>query len=109
MTEKAAPLYKVLRNRKMPRSSRFHDVTTVEASGRRWEEAKALCERLQREEAEAKPLQTSWTYDIFFCEREDIAKSQVGMKLRVARRKRRNTAAISTKQRGRAVQLVIQW
>lgn len=109
MTKQAAPLYKVLRSRKMPHTSRYYTVTTVEAAGLRWEDAKALSERLQSEEAEAKPLQTSWTYDIFFCEREDIAVSQVGKKLRVTRRKKRTTATAPNKQRVRAVQLAIQW
>jgi hypothetical protein len=109
MTEQAAPLYKVLRNHKLPITGRYFDVTTVEASGLRWEDAKALSDRLQREEAEAKPLQTCWTYDIFFSEREDIEKSRVGKRLRATKRKRRKTAAVPTKQPSRAVQLAIQW
>lgn len=112
MTEQAAPRYKVLRNHKLPVTSRYYDVTTVEASGLRWEEAKALSERLQREEAASKPLQTSWTIDIFFPEREDAVRSQVGMKLRQSRRQRRRAAAAPGRRRGRsaaAVQLSMKW
>lgn len=115
MTEQAPALYKVLRNHKLPITSKYYDVTTVEATGLRWEEAKALSERLQREEAEAHPLQTSWTYDIFYPEREDAKKSDVGYTLRKARRRRRKTATTPTRRRGRSKQpgrsgqLMMQW
>lgn len=102
-------LYRVLRNKRLPPTSRFYDVTTVEAEGLCWEAAKTLSERLQREEAESKPLQTSWTYDIFFCEREDAAKSRVGMRLRVSRRRKRNAAAVARPSAPQPAQLVIQW
>src|SRR5215213_2521669 len=100
-TNRQPVLYRVLRNRKLPPGGRYYDVTTAEA--------KALSDRLQREEAEAKPLQTSWTIDIFFCERMDAKKSQVGMSLRVSRRRKRKSTPAVTKPRGRATQLVIQW
>ena len=107
MSQQKPILYRVLRNHRLPLGSKFYDVTTVEAVGLNWTDAKALSERLQREEAESKPLQTSWTYDIFFCERMDIARSEVGMRLRKNRPSRRKAAPILKPQRDRAVQLVI--
>jgi len=108
-TNRQPVLYRVLRNRKLSPGGRYYDVTTAEAEGMCWVEAKALSDRLQREEAEAKPLQTSWTIDIFFCERMDAKKSQVGMSLRVSRRRKRKSTPAVTKPRGRATQLVMQW
>ncbi len=107
MSQPTVPLYRVLRNKRLPPDNKYYDVTTVEAEDLVWAEATALCERLQREEAEAKPLQTSWTYDIFFRERMDIAKTQVGMRLRVSRRRRRKAARAVTPPRDRALQLSI--
>lgn len=107
-------LYRVLRNKKLPITSRYYSVTTVEAEGLPWLEAKAMSERLYREEAAAKPLQTSWTHDIFFPERMDAEKSEVGYKLRKERRKRRKTVAVPRKGRRRktpalGVQLSMVW
>ena len=108
-------LYRVLRNRKLPPGDRYYDVTTVEAEGLSLTDARALSDRLQREEAEAKPRQTSWTFDIFFIEREDVAKSAVGMSLRVKRSRRRTAAPAATKRwtkrraQGGVRQMLLQW
>ena len=108
-------LYRVLRNHKLPITSEYYSVTTVEAEGLPLADARGLSERLQREEAEAHPRQTSWTYDIFFIEREDAEKSDVGYKLRKARPKRRKTENVlpkakeKTKAAARAGQLRLEW
>ena len=74
MTEESptkGPTYSVMRSRRLPPGSKhFHEVSIV-ATGLCWEVAKAECNRLEREEREAKPLQTSWTRDVFYCEREE--------------------------------------
>jgi hypothetical protein len=101
--------YRVLRNSKFPPGGKFYDATTIEAEGLCWDDAKAMSERLQQEEAASKPLQTSWTYDIFFCEREDVVKSQVGLSPRVCRSKRRKAVSAPARSPERAVQLAIQW
>ncbi len=115
MEQTASVKYRVLRNSKLPITSRYFCVTTVEAEGLSLTDARALSDRLQREEAEAKPRQTSWTYDIFFIEREDVEKSDVGFKLRKARPKRRKTENVLPKANGkgkaaaRAGQLRLEW
>jgi hypothetical protein len=111
MDQTASVKYRVLRNRKLPITSRYFSVTTAEAEGLSLEDARALSDRLQREEMAAKPRQTCWTIDIFFIEREDVIKSDVGYKLRKARRKRRKTQAVvpKGKAKGKASQLRLEW
>ena len=114
-TNRQPVLYRVLRNRKLPPGGRYYDVTTVEAEGLSLTDARALSDRLQSEEAAAKPRQTSWTFDIFFIEREDVAKSAVGMSLRVKRSRRRTAAPAARKRRtkrrpqGGGMQMLLQW
>jgi|SRR5215213_6394346 hypothetical protein len=114
-TNRQPVLYRVLRNRKLPPGGRYYDVTTVEAEGLSLTDARALSDHLQSEEAAAKPRQTSWTFDIFFIEREDVAKSAVGMSLRVKRSRRRTAAPAATKRRtkrrpqGVGMQMLLQW
>jgi hypothetical protein len=86
----------------LPIPSEYYSVTTVEAEGLSLVDARALSDRLQREEAAAKPRETSWTFDIFFIEREDAEKSDVGYKLRKARPKRRKTENVLPKAKGKA-------
>lgn len=100
--------YRVLRNARLPADSEFYSVTTVEAEGLCWEDAKALSDKLQREEAAAKPRQTCWTRDVFYPEREDAEKSCVGMKRR-RRRRRRGAASNAPPPPRQSTQLVIQW
>lgn len=62
--------YKVLRKRKLQPGGKKFDETSVVAEGMVWEEAKAISDGLERAEAAAKPTQTSWTRDVYYCERE---------------------------------------
>lgn len=108
--QRAGVKYRVLRNSRLPPDSEFYDVTTVEAEGLSWEDAKALSDRLQREEAEAKPRQTSWTHDIFFPEREDAKKSSVGKKRRKRRPRRRKASSPPPRRPARrTAQLAFTW
>lgn len=106
--QRAGVTYRVLRNSRLPPDSEYYDVTTVEAEGLCWEDAKALSDRLQREEAEAKPRETSWTLDLFYPEREDAAKSSVGLKPR-RRRPTKRKAATAPPQHRPSAQLTFLW
>lgn len=112
--QRAGVTYRVLRNHKLPPDSElyseFYDETTVVAEGLSWEDAKALSDRLQGEEALANPRQTSWTIDLFFPEREDGGKSAVGLKRRRARRRSRKAAtAPKADALPQPLQLTIEW
>ena len=69
MAEKATT-YSVMRSHKLPPGSKpYHEVSPV-AVGLSLAAARAEVEQLEREEDEAKPLQTSWTKDVFYLQRE---------------------------------------
>lgn len=45
----------------------------AEAQGLTWEQAKAKCDELSAAERSAKPNETSWNRDIFYCQLEKQA------------------------------------